>query len=89
MKLAAPAEDKSRQRIWRRYFVGKRAEFFHCGYTVLDRYAVALKIPREVFYVLVQPVSLELLQAMLDLEMATFSRKQVKKDEKTKICGIL
>lgn len=37
--LAAIAEEKCRQGIWRMYYAGNRAELFHSGYAVVDGFA--------------------------------------------------
>lgn len=51
-KLAAMAEENSRQGFWRIYFAGKRVELYYRRYAVIDGLADALKTLTEVLNLL-------------------------------------
>lgn len=91
-KLAALAEKKSRQGIWREYFDGRRAVLFHGRYKVVDELADASIIPAEVLDVLERPVllSAKLFQTIFDLVMSTIPGKEaLKEDENRKLWNMI
>lgn len=82
-RLALVAEAKRRHGIWKAYFSGKRAGLFQYGYAVLDGNVDASKISTEVFNALERSpsFSVEPMQTMFDLLMATFPGEEVVKEE--------